>query len=265
MLSPEYRKSLIKKYSLTAEDELLLAKAIDKYEACMRQNTVQSTKFLSERELTVLRPLLEELKAPYTVWGGFEGAERAVIVFLPDWLEAEKLKDSPANPVRLLRASYTGEKLSHRDFLGALMGLGIERETVGDLIIRDGSCDIIVLREVLPYVLDNLSSAGRAGLRLEVIDETEPEEAQFKLIKDTVASLRLDAVVSAGYQISRENAAQAVRTGKVSLNGLECLKPDRELSEGDRITLRGLGRIRLSAVKGLSRKGRIMIEVMRLV
>ena len=263
MLNPEYRKSLIKKYSQISDDELPAAKVIDKYEALERQNTPQSTKFLTERELKVLSPLLEELKVPYTVWGGLDKAERAIIILLPDWMEPEKVKSGPACPIRVIRASFTGEKLSHRDFLGALMGIGIERETVGDIIVREGSCDIVVLKEILPFVLDNLSSAGRTKLKLEEISEAQSEEAEFKLIKDTVASLRLDAVVSTGYSISRDKAAQAIRTGKASINGLECLKPDKEVREGDRITLKGLGRTKLTAVKGLSKKGRIMIEVIR--
>ncbi len=265
MLNPEYRKSLIKKYSHNSDDELLIAKLIDKYEVTERQNTLQSTKFLSERELNVAVPLLEELKIPYVIWGGLDKAERAVISLLPDWLEPERVKGGSACPVRVLRAGFAGEKPSHRDFLGALMGIGIERETVGDIIVGEGSCDIVLLKEILPFVKDNLSSAGRTRLRLEEVSEARSEEAEFKLIKDTVASLRLDALVSSGYALSRDKAAQAIRTGRVSLNGLECLKPDKEVCEGDRISLKGLGRTRLKAVKGLSKKGRIMIEVIRYI
>ena len=145
------------------------------------------------------------------------------------------------------------------------MGLGIERDMVGDILPRPGSCDIVLLREIAPYVLQNLSSAGRASLTLAETEAAEAREAEYRLLRDTVASVRLDAVVGCGFGLSREKASATIRAGKVFLNGLECLKPDRSVEAGSRITLRGLGRMELSEVGGLSRKGRTQIVIKRFV
>jgi RNA-binding protein YlmH len=145
------------------------------------------------------------------------------------------------------------------------MGLGVEREAVGDIIPRDESCDIVVTKDILAYVMANLEQAGRTRLKLEVISEAEAGVQEFRLIQDTVASLRLDAVTAAGFSLSREKTLLAVNSGKVSVNSLECKKPDRTVCEGDKITLRGYGRIEITSVKGRSRKGRTIIKIKRYI
>jgi Uncharacterized conserved protein, contains S4-like domain len=279
VLNPEYRQRLIKKYSQNGEDSLLIAKLIDKYEAAQKLSSPQSTKFLNQRELGRAVPLLAELGQRFISCGGYSnsnaGAERVCLMLLPDWMEGwdeEAVTGGGANPAAVIRARFSqdlnaGSRLSHRDFLGALMGIGIEREAVGDIIPRADSCDIVVLKEILGYVLANLTQSGGVKLTLETAGDIIEEAGlpEFKLIKDTVASLRLDAVASAGFSLSREKAAQAVRSGRVSLNSLECIKPDRPVGEGDKITLRGEGKLELAAVKGQSRKGRVIIEIKRYI
>ena len=110
-----------------------------------------------------------------------------------------------------------------------------------------------------------LTSAGRVSLSLLEIPEAEAREAEFRILRDTVASLRLDAVVGCGFGLAREKAASAIRTGKVAVGGMECLKPDKLVEAGSRISLRGLGKMELSEVGGLSRKGRIQIVIKRYI
>ncbi len=266
MLNREYRAELIRKYARSPEDDELLARLLDKYDIRERTGRMQHSRFLSERDRLCLEPVLRELSAPALFWGGYGEAERAVIILPAEWQEEEQVKTGEDSPVCVLRAHWRGaERLSHRDFLGALMALGIERSLIGDIIPREDSCDIVLLREIAPYVLQNLSSAGRASLTLEEIPEAEAKEAEFRLIRDTVASLRLDAVVGSGFSLAREKAAAAIRAGKVTLNGMECLKPDKPVEAGSRISLRGLGKIRLAEAGGLSRKGRIQVVIHRFV
>ena len=264
MLNRDYRRELIRKYARSPEDDALLARVLDKYELRQKSGAMQHSRFLSERDRLCCEPVLRELEAEALFWGGYAEAERTVLIFPADWQTAETACSGSASPLAVLRASWrSGEELSHRDFLGALMGLGIERDMVGDILPRPGSCDIVLLREIAPYVLQNLSSAGRASLTLAETEEAEAREAEFRLLRDTVASVRLDAVVGCGFGLSREKASAAIRAGKVFLNGLECLKPDRSVEAGSRITLRGLGKMELSEVGGLSRKGRTQIVIKR--
>ena len=165
-----------------------------------------------------------------------------------------------------MRAVYfAGDTLTHRDFLGALMGCGVKRETVGDIYVSEGSCDFLVTREILPYLLQNFLSAGRTKLHVEriALDEIRVPEQKVKAVRDTVPSLRLDGIVSSGSSISRGKAADYIAAGKCELNYAPCMKGDKQTAEGDVITVRGLGKIRLDAVGGNTKKGRICVEITR--
>ena len=155
----------------------------------------------------------------------------------------------------------------HRDFLGSLMGAGISRESVGDICVGNGSCDFFVTGEVAPYLLQNLSSAGRTKLHLEAVSlpDARIPEPEVKEIRDTLASLRLDSVISSGFRISRGAAVQLISAGKAAIDGLPCEKADKTVSQGAKISVRGLGKIRLQSVNGQTKKGRISVVIGRYV
>lgn len=200
-------------------------------------------------------------------FGGYEGAERQMLVYLPDYLEEDSLYDEDS-PVVCLRAEFfQGDALSHRDFLGALMGAGIGRETVGDICVNSGSCDFFVTETIAPYILQSFSSAGRTRLHMQQIPLSEAHipEPEVKEIRDTLASLRLDSVISSGFRIGRSLASQYVSAGKASIDGLPCEKPDKAVAEGMKISVRGLGKIKLASVNGQTKKGRISVIIHRYV
>jgi RNA-binding protein YlmH len=138
---------------------------------------------------------------------------------------------------------------------------------VGDICVGKGSCDFFVTREIAPYLLQSFDSAGRTKFRLTRIplEEASIPEPEVKEIKDTLASLRLDAVISSGFRIGRSLAANYVSAGKAAVNGLPCEKPDKAVSEGDKISVRGLGKILLSQVNGTTKKGRISVVIQRYI
>ena len=200
-------------------------------------------------------------------FGGYEAAERKLLVYLPDYLDESALYEEDS-PVVCLRSSfYEGDTPSHRDFLGALMGAGIARETVGDICVGKGSCDFFVTNEIAPYLLQNFNSAGRTKLRLQQIPLVEAAIPQPKTteIRDTVSSLRLDSIISAGFRVSRTVAAGYIAAGKAAIDGLPCEKPDRAVAQGATITVRGLGKIQLILVGGQTKKGRTTITINRYI
>ena len=212
------------------------------------------------------RYLFGDLPGLHT-FGGYEGADRQMLVYLPDYLEADALYDEDS-PIVWLRAEFfQGDSLSHRDFLGALMGAGIGRETVGDICVDSGSCDFFVTGEIAPYILQSFTSAGRTRLRMRQIPLSEAHipEPEVKEIRDTLASLRLDSVISAGFRIGRSLAAQYVSAGKAAIAGLPCEKPDKAVAEGMKISVRGLGKIKLISVNGRTKKDRISVTIHRYV
>ena len=167
-----------------------------------------------------------------------------------------------------MRATFfDGDTPTHRDFLGALMGAGIARETIGDICVSKGSCDFFVTQEIAPYILQNFTGAGRTKVHLERIPlaDVSVPESETKEIRDTVASVRLDSVISSGFRIGRSAAAQYVSAGKVAIDGLPCEKPDKQLDEGVKISVRGLGKIKLRAINGKTKKDRVSIIIDRYI
>ena len=259
-------RSNIDKIAKTPEDKVLLAKVWDKINAGLRKNILASTCYLSLRELELTKYLFGALDGLYS-FGGYPEAERQMLVYLPEYLEESALMEEDS-PVVCLRATfYEGDTPSHRDFLGALMGAGIARETIGDICVGKGSCDFFVTAEIAPYILQNFISAGRTKLRLEQIplDAVHVPEPEIKEIRDTVASARLDSIISSGFRIGRSAAATYITAGKAAIDGLPCEKPDKTVEEGAKISVRGLGKIKLHTLGGQTKKGRISVVIHRYV
>lgn len=256
----------IEKIAHNPEDKLLLAKVWDKINAGIRKNIPANTCFLSPRELEMCRFLFGDTEGLFS-FGGYADAERNMLVWLPDYLEESALYEDDS-PLVCLRASFwEGDTPSHRDFLGALMGAGIARESVGDICVGKENCDFFVTAEIAPYVLQNFLSAGRTRVHLDSIplSQVEITEPEVKEIKDTLASLRLDSVIATGFRIGRTLAAQYIEAGKAAIDGLPCEKPDKAVAEGMKISVRGLGKIKVISVSGQTKKGRIWVVIHRYI
>ena len=259
-------RSNIEKIAKTADDRVLLAKVWDKIHRGMQKNIPANTCFLSLRELEMTKYLFGQAEG-LCAFGGYDDAERQMLVFLPEYLDESALLGEES-PLSCLRATfYEGDTPTHRDFLGALMGAGIARETVGDICVGKGSCDFFVTKEIAPYVLQNFLSAGRTKIHLKQIPLSEVfvPQAETQEIRDTVSSLRLDSVISSGFRVSRGVAAEYVSAGKVAIDGLPCEKADKIVVEGAKVSVRGLGKIQLANVGGQTKKGRISITINRYI
>lgn len=257
-------RSNIEKIAHTPEDRMLLAKLWDKIQAGQRREIPQGTVFLTPREQALARYLFGDLPGLYA-FGGYPDAERKMLVYLPEYLDEDFLMGEDS-PIRCLQAEFhQGNAPSHRDFLGALMGAGVAREAVGDICIGAGSCCLFVTEQMAPYILQNFVSAGRTKLHLSVIplNQAELPQPEIQEIRDTLASLRLDSVISAGFRIGRSLAAQYVAAGKAAIDGLPCDKPDKPVSEGAKVSVRGLGKVLLARVNGQTKKGRISVLIHR--
>ena len=259
-------RSNIDKIAHTPEDRMLLAKLWDKINAGIRKNIPANTCFLSSRELEMAKFLFGQPEGLYA-FGGYDDAERKMLVFLPEYLEESSLYEEDSPCICLRATFYQGDSPNHRDFLGTLMGAGIGRETVGDICVGKDHCDFFVTSEIAPYILQNFTSAGRTKLHLEQISLTEADipEAEVKEIRDTLASLRLDSVISSGFRIGRSLAAQYVNAGKAAIDGLPCEKPDKPVTEGSKISVRGLGKIKIHAINGRTKKDRISVTIHRYI
>ncbi len=253
------KTALLDRFAARAEDRPLLGRLLDLSDAADRRGTAQASRFLDARQQGLASSLLTAAGRPHALWGGYEGAERRVAVLLPDEGEC----DLSLAGVVALRADTPTPGLSHRDYLGALMGQRIERELIGDILVGDYGAQLLVCREIVPFLMENFTGAGRARLTLRELsaDELHLPARQPERRRDTLSSLRLDCVVAAGFRLSRRDAAEVVRAGRVLIDGLPCEKPDRLVQAGQILTLRGRGRVTLEEVGGFSRKGRVVVTL----
>ena len=263
------KRELLDRCARDGEERVLLARVLDKLELSQNRGIPAHTPFLSPGEQASVQDLLNAWGHPRCVWtGGYEGAERQVCRFLPDWQEPEDWLADPEGPLAALEALFPRDSsLSHRDILGGLMGLGLTREKLGDILMEDGRCQVVVLREALPILLSQWEGAGRWKLKVREIpvSELSPRPPEVKTIRDTVAAMRLDAVLASGFSTSRSKAAELVSAGRVSVNHRECAKPDRVVEAGDVLTCRGLGKCVVREVLGQSKKGRTMLVLERYI
>ena len=258
------RRQLLDRAARNGDERVLLAHILDKCEQSRNRNIPSATDFLSPAEQRSAQDLLHAaaIHDGCAFCGGFERAERRMLLFLPDWQEEADASDAMA----FLRAAWhESEHPTHRDLLGSLMALGVERETLGDILVSEGSADLIVSAGVAQYLLDNWTGAGRTALRLTAIgaDALRVPEQKVKEIRDTVATLRLDAVTAAGFSMSRGKAAELIAAGRVQKNYREVTKGDASVAQGDVISARGLGKFEVAEVGGLSKKGRTGILLRR--
>lgn len=256
------KQKCISKVAKTEEERIFYARLYDRLLSAEQKNIPASTNFLTAAEQVLVRQMLAPMELVF--FGGTAEAERAVACWLPEYLDESWLWEEP--PIAAIRAEFfEKDELTHRDLLGGLMGIGIKRETVGDIYVGKGRCDFFVTREILPYVMDNFLSAGRTKLHLKQIgfDEVEVPQPSVKEIRDTVPSLRLDSLVGSGFSLARGKACDLIAAGKVSVNDLPTLKADKLLSEGDKVSARGFGKFVLRQVGGRTKKDRISIVIER--
>lgn len=252
------RKKQIAALAESDAERQTLIRACERMERAREHEQPSATAFLSPREQALMKTLL-----PWCLfWGGAEGAERAVAYYVPEYMTRQELFDGTV--IACLRGSFYQENaLSHRDVLGALMGAGLRRDAVGDIYIHEKCCEFFVLAELKQYLLDNLTSAGRHALKLTELaaGEAERPEQTWKELNISVASLRLDGVIAGAFRLSRGAAAEAIRAGAAAVNSLTCQKPDREIGEGDELSLRGHGKLKVLKLGGTTRRGRLAVQV----
>ena len=277
------------------EDNYLLGQIEDKISACDNKYIMTNTGFLDSHQQSIARIFCKKNHIPIyplefsrngsaasdgnaatttrngsvdlppvrtSFYGGYEDAERVILINMPDYFDLER-----DNPLCIIRAEKTAgsRELTHRDYLGSLLGLGLKRDMIGDIIVRSDGADIIVMEDIADFILMNYYKAGRTSLSVSrlPISELIQNERKVTLVTDTVASLRLDSVIASAFGLSRGKAAEAISRGIVFVNNMEITKTDFQISEGDKLTLRGKGKAVLAEVGGRSRKDRQYITIER--
>ncbi len=228
----------------------------------MRTNKLNCTHFLTPAERALCeRTLRSRPDVSFIFSGGFEDAERTRLFIFPDYIDAQYFL--PDEHIAAIHAKCPFGNNTHRDWLGSLMGLGIKRESLGDILVFSEEAFILCAPQLATFIADNLTKIGRLGVKCSLcaLSELKIPEPVFDVVSGTVASLRADTVVSLAFGVSRTAAAELIRDGKLAIDHIEETSPSTEVGEGTLLSLRGAGRARLSAIGGMSKKGRQFIEL----
>ncbi len=261
------------------KEELMLRKRLaDLSGRAFHRDIITFSDFLNLNELHILHTTPKEmLRTRYIAFGGYDLSERQMIAFLPDALYyafseedcREKRFGGPSDigfpiravAVRPLNPKFS-EELSHRDYLGAVMNLGIERSKFGDIIVTDKEAVIFTCEEIADYVVSNLTRIRHTAVQCSKRElEAVAYTPSFTELKGTVPSVRLDTVMAVAFPASRSKLTAYITAGKVFVNGKLITSNGYRLDEGDLISVRRLGRISYGGILSETRKGRYYITV----
>ena len=236
-------------------NEELLKRADDLASRAEKTGSVTHTAFLTPAEQYQLRAFRPRADCRVVFSGGVDGAERQCAFFLPDWMDDADF--DPAETIRCIRITADFGEPGHRDYLGALLGMGVGREWIGDILIDGSVAHVLCLQSVEAHLL-GIEKVGRCGVKTAAValPDVPVPERKVKKISFTVQSPRLDAVLSGLFHLSRTQAAERIRAGDASLNYADCLRPDADVRPGDVVSLRGYGKAAVKDLGGQSRKGR---------
>ena len=241
-----------------------MRRILDKIEIVSNNYSIQATDFLDPYEVHLSKSILNRFDdINYLEYGGYDNCERRIILIFPSFIVVDK----PEDYLACIKVIGDLETLSHKNFLGALLNLGIIRDKLGDILVVRDYAYIIVKEEIGDFILYNLEKIGKQNVYTEIesFSKIIVPEIKYKEKKLFLTSLRLDLVLSSTYNISRKDSMDIIKKGFVKINWKPIDKPAKEVSEGDVISVRGYGRFILHSIDGLSRKGRFMSNIRILI
>lgn len=241
-----------------------------------QKNIVLFSDFLNLNELNIFHSCAKDLSFIKTqTFGGYEMAERQIIAFIPDALFYDMGNKSIfcsdwEYPVRVLRIEPSSrkyaEELSHRDYLGTILGLGIERSTIGDILCDKEGAYVFCLDKIADYILSELVRVKHTSVLIrEVALDQIHYEPEYELIKGSVASVRLDTLLALAFSSSRSSLGSLIEAGSVFVNGKRITSNGYKVKEQDIISVRGHGRFRYRGILSQTRKGRVFVEIEKYV
>lgn len=252
-------KDFTLKYTTNVEEKILLRKISDIIRKSEKTYSAVYSHFLTPAE-QMLISAVEEFRGYIDFYGGYDDAERRLCR-----AKENKYCNDDGVPIRLYSVAVPSAEFSHRDILGSLMGLGIKREMVGDIIINGGEAQFFCHDSVSEFVEFNLKKVGRYNIEIRQSELSETPEIKTKNITVNVSSMRLDSIAAECFGISRTKAAEFIARGAVSLNWLVCTDTSKEVNAGDKISMRGKGKAEVSDISGVSRKGRLFVNIRKYI
>ncbi len=249
------------------EDKLLIAKVLDKIKLVQARNRFESTDFLDLAQKEMIQEILTKRKeSNYEFFGGFKQAERTMLVLFPYTYNENKIYNQIMSIIRVTLPKEQWGTYEHKTYLGGIIKLGVKREKIGDILVRDDGADIIISKDIEKFLLSSMNSLVRfqkASIEKIEIENINYIEKEKQIIKINVPSMRLDAIVGELAKVSRNNANSYINQERVFVNFKQELRTSRQIDEGTVITIRGKGRFTISKILGKTKSGRINVEVQK--
>lgn len=254
------------------DDKILLAQILDKIEMVGKKNKIEYTDFLDLAQIELVEKFINKIKIEnYMSYGGFEQAERKIYVIYPEKFNSLVVERNLSSIVQIIRIELPDDlkgKYSHRDYLGAIIKLGVKREKIGDIIVDENGADIIVDRDISEFLLDNLGGLTRfskSTITIQNIEDLRPVEIRKEELDIIVSSLRLDNVISELARCSRNKALDIINMERVFVN-FECeTKKTKQIKPCDMVTIRGKGRFFIKEIMGQTRSGRTIVKIEKFI
>lgn len=242
---------------ITKNKDVFFAKIKDAIKLASKNQRPYFIGFLDEVHRSLASNIAENLNCHYHFWGGYENALRVFFSAFPETVVPE----NDVFPIASIYISFNPiNELSHRDFLGSLMGLGISRDTIGDILVGNGSCVIFAKNDIAEFIKLNLSKVGKSTIKFVSENDIElPSHNSFEVITKTVASNRLDAIIAALLNLSRAKAANLIREKKVNVNYRQIDSLSVIICKDDVLSIRGRGKFIIDQLGPVTRKNRIKL------
>lgn len=248
------------------KDEFLLKRIRELANLSYQRDIVTFTDFLNLNEQNMLVSLkLHQIGVEVKLFGGYEHAERQMAAFFPESLGFSW--DYPIDCLKIEpKALRFSEELGHRDYLGALLNLGVDRSVVGDILIKDKEAWFFCLHKMSDFFIENLIRVKHTTVLVSRVEQAEEiPEPEFEMINGTCASVRLDALIGLAFQASRSSMVSFIESGLVFVNGKLITSNGYEPKEGDIISVRGKGRFIYDGVSRQTKKGRLGVRIRKYV
>lgn len=235
-------------------------------EQCARYHETKRTDFLDPRQANIVSSLVSRFpELSLTLEGGYEGAERKRALIIPEYLTPNQ------EDAGLELLSISGDTrflaLEHSDYLGALLGLGMKRDKIGDILVHDKGCHLIVAEEISSFIRMQMTKVNRLSVKVETVDWNEliVPEVSMERIEFTVPSMRLDVVAGDVHRLSRAKIAPFIQAGRVKVNWKVTTDASELLKDGDWVSIQGLGRFKVIEVEGPTKKGRLRLKIGKMI
>lgn len=246
---------------MNKEEQIFMNRVTDLANMAYQRNIPMFSDFINLNEQNILKSQAAKMPpVSITTVGGYNLAERKVVAFLPDYGDAMDMAPIVTLRIKPLSEKFS-ESLNHRDFLGAIMNLGIDRCKIGDIIVNDNYAYVFIIDKMAQYMIDNLTRIRHTPIMTEysVLDETT--EIKYEEISGSIASVRLDSVLALCFSASRSSLLSIIEAGKVFVNGKTITTNSYNLKEDDIVSARGYGKFQFKGTSVQTKKGRFIATV----